>query len=198
MAYIRLQKNVCCNRHCITSSVLLFLLLAVLPLAPGQAFNDNSTRIYAGLDIFPAFLAANIDIDKKKGADNKLLLVLLYVNKKDDCLRMAKRLEKSQQIRGIPIRVELSREPTLAAFVGQPVAGIFLCQKLYRDLPKLLNAVSGRNVLVFSPFAGDVEAGTHGGIAVRDRILPFVNTVAIHKDGIRLKQFFLRIAKHYD
>ena len=186
------------NRHRATATVLVFLLLVVLPLPTLHAADAIRTRIYAGIDLFPAFLAANIDIDKQKGPDNKLLLVLLYVTKEEDCLMMAKRLEKSQQIRGIPIRVELSSDPTLVAFAGQPVAGIFLCQRRRHDLQKVLKAATNRHALVFSPFAGDVEAGIHGGIAVRDRILPFINTTAIHNAGIHLKQFFLRIAKHHE
>ena len=50
--------------------------------------------------------------------------------------------------------------------------------------------------LVFSPFAGDVEAGAVAGIYVADRILPFINLRQAQRAGIRFKPFFLKVARH--
>jgi hypothetical protein len=50
---------------------------------------------------------------------------------------------------------------------------------------------------VFSPFAGDVEAGVSSGLVVSDRILPYVNVEAMRLSGVQMKPFFLRVAEQY-
>ena len=75
------------------------------------------------------------------------------------------------------------------------VVGVFLAEPLHDDLRLVLDFARSRNAMVFSPFEGDVERGAHGGISVRDRILPYINTSALQRDGIRLKAFFTKVAE---
>ena len=52
--------------------------------------------------------------------------------------------------------------------------------------------------LVFSPFAGDLEAGAVAGLYVADRVLPFINAPQARRAGLRFKPFFLKVARQYE
>ncbi len=78
-----------------------------------------------------------------------------------------------------------------------PLGGIFVASLDVGG--KRLRLWSERHrTLVFSPFAGDVEAGAVAGIHVADRILPFVNLPQAHRAEVRFKPFFLDVAHRYE
>lgn len=165
-----------------------------------DAGERQTLRTWVGLDIFPSFLAADRDIVSKTGSDGKLLLVLKYIDDKKAAEKMARHLKKINTIRGIPIRIELTEDASLEAYKDAEVAGIFITEKAPspRSLTDLLYYGEKNQVIVFSPFIGDIEAGVSGGIFISDRILPYVNIKAIQLSGIRIKPFFLRISKTYE
>jgi hypothetical protein len=176
-------------------AVLLALLLS-LPAAPARAGDREESRAWAGLDLFPSVLAADADIAEKRASDGTLPLLLLYETDRELAAEMARRLARTGTIRGIPVRVEIAREPA-AAWREHPPAGVFLVEPRIGDLEAVIDAARESGRLVFSPFAGDVERGVPAGIAVSDRILPLVNAAALAAFDIRLKPFFLRIAEVY-
>jgi hypothetical protein len=58
---------------------------------------------------------------------------------------------------------------------------------------------SGRNSIIsFSPYEGDIERGVQGGIAVEARVRPYLNLTALRNAGIRLKSFFMEVAKKHE
>ncbi len=173
--------------------VLVFALLA----APADAGGGQGRRVWAGLDLFPSLLAADLDIAHKQD-DGTLLLVLVYVDDREAAEEMARHLrEEIGTIRKIPIRVELTDDPQLSRYAERPPAGIFLTQRLRHRLAALIRYGRDHRVIVFSPFAGDVERGVAAGILISDRILPLINVEAIAASGIRFKSFFLRIAERH-
>ncbi len=148
--------------------------------------------------LFPSLLAADMDIGKKKGPDGKLLLVLLFPDKKETAEEMARHLERIKQIRGIPIRVETANGMSLESFADRSLAGIFLTGRFSRGLDSVIAFGRKRQVIVFSPFKGDIQRGVPGGIFVSNRILPYINAKAMRSAGIRIKPFFSSISKHYE
>ena len=182
-----------------TCIYLLALVLLISPFPGGVNAGEQETlRTWVGLDIFPSFLAADRDIASKTGSDGKLLLVLKYIDDKEAAEEMARHLKKINTIRGIPIRIELADDTSLEVYKDAQVAGIFITEKITRNLTDLLYYGKKYHVIVFSPFKGDIEAGVSGGIFISDRILPYVNIKAMRLSGIRIKPFFLRIAKAYE
>jgi hypothetical protein len=143
-------------------------------------------------------VAADQDIAGKYGPDGKLLLVLMYVDEKEAAEEMALYLAKIEHIRGIPIRVELTDDTSMKSYEDTPLAGIFLTQKLNAELEHVIGYGMEHHTIVLSPFEGDLERGVLGGIAISDRILPYVNMEAMRSWGIRIKGFFLRIAEQYE
>jgi hypothetical protein len=173
-------------------------MLAVLLLFPGALFagDREERRVWAGLDLFPSLLAADEEIAEKQGPDGKLLLLLHYADDPSAAQEMAGRLEKIGNIRKIPIQVEVTA--SLKDYDDTPVAGIFLTQKLSREFDGVIRYGTEHQIIVFSPFEGDVERGASGGIVVSDRILPYVNMETVRQSEIRIKSFFLRIAVAYE
>jgi hypothetical protein len=55
-----------------------------------------------------------------------------------------------------------------------------------------------RHMVVFSPFEGDVERGVQSGIAIEARVRPYLNTNALRAAQVRLKSFFMKVAKVHE
>jgi hypothetical protein len=181
----------------------LFLFLFLPCLANSNTYSVHSEErekwlMRAGLDLFPSLLAADTNITQKRGADGKLLLILAYVDDKQAATEMAHYLLTIQQIRNIPIRIELRPSASFVNNTDTLPAGIFLTQRLGSDLQAIINYGRKHHIIVFSPFEADVEHGVLGGIVVRERILPYINVKTMHSSDIEIKPFFLRIAKRYE
>ncbi len=155
-------------------------------------------RIHAGLRLFPAAIAADKNIRKKTNADGKLLLLIIYRNDKAIAEEMADALLKVKTIRGTAITVETASYDDIGGSYPKKTAALFLSQPGYSGLKNVISFGEKRQILVFSPFHGDVEKGVACGLVVSDMIEPYVNTAALKKASVRLKSFFLKVATQYD
>lgn len=186
----------------LTRSLCLSLALLVLVASPWlgavAADEHDARRVTVGVNLFPAVLAADKDIGDKRSS--KGLLVLLLVHRDDPALveRLAAVLRDKGAIRGIPLSVKIVEVDALLDHPRDGVAGVFVAQRLGADMATVLDYCRRHHVLSFSPFEGDVERGVAAGIAVSDRVLPYVNVAAMDAAGLRIKPFFLRIAERYD
>jgi hypothetical protein len=171
--------------------------LLLLSAAVARAGDREESRAWAGLDLFPSVLAADAEIADKRGPDGALPLIILYQTDRELAEEMGRRLARTGTIRGIPIQVEIARNPASMQETDSPPAGVFLAEPRIGDLEAVIEFGRENRRLVFSPFAGDVERGVPAGIAVSDRILPLVNAESLDAFGLRLKPFFLRIAEVY-
>jgi hypothetical protein len=174
--------------------VVLSLAVAVSSFAAGTRDRE---RILVGLDLFPSLLAADRDIARKVGSDGKLHLFLIYRDDPVGCHPFAEKLRRIGTVRNIPIQVDFVRLPLRDEKLPVP-AGVFVLQHLSRsEIGRLVRFGTGHGIITFSPFAGDVEAGILAGIFITDRVLPYVNLETVQRSSVRLKPFFLRIAKTY-
>jgi len=187
----RLTRTLCLS--------LAMLVLAGSPWLGAVAADEyDARRVTVGVNLFPAVLAADQDIGEKRSG--KGLLVLLLVHRDDPVLveRLAAVLRDKGAIRGIPLRVDIVEVDNLHDHPRDGVAGVFVAQRLGTDMAKVLDYCRRNHLLSFSPFEGDVERGVAAGIAVSDRVLPYVNVAALDAVGLRIKPFFLRIAERYE
>lgn len=180
----------------ILAVLALFPLLA--PAGTPEAGERERWRVWAGLDLFPSVLAADQDIREKAGPDGTLLLLLLCRDNCPQAEEMARDLAEIKAIRDIPVTVKTAVPSELARHAGNPPAGIFLTRRFPDQLADIQAFARGHHRILFSPFAGDLEKGVCAGIAISDRILPQVNLSALKASEIRLKSFFLRIAKAHE
>src|SRR3954468_12088902 len=105
---------------------LLALLLALVlsSLLFGDEVNDR--RAAAGIRLFRALLAADLDLAKKTVAPNQLLIVFFYVDDKTRAAGLAQRFATDDKIRGISIVTEVTNDPNFAAYDKRMPAGVFL------------------------------------------------------------------------
>ena len=180
------------------------LLATVVSLATPSVSDDFSERrVTAGAKIFRALLAADVDIDHKTDDRGELRLCLLYTDNIGSAEKAAATLvgREDPRIRELSVRIEmLPYEKCIVRQKGQePFAGIFLTQRLNAEQLQALTAFANtRNLVVFSPFEGDVERGVQSGIAVEARVRPYLNTNALRAARVQLKSFFLKVAKIYE
>ena len=169
--------------------------------APEAADNFTDRRITAGAKIFRALLAADVDITQKTGKGGDLKLCLLYI----DDARNAEIAEETllnrddTRIRKMNASVEVLPYADCVGEKTERFAGVFLTESLSdKKLQLLIEYANKQNMVVFSPFEGDVERGVQSGIAVEARVRPYLNTKALQAADVRLKSFFMRVAKQYE
>ncbi len=184
-------------------SVFALVLLAAIVYAATPSISDDFTerRIAAGAKVFRALLAADIDIDRKADAGGKLRLGLLYIDDTGNAELAAATLvnRDDPRIRKMKVRIDMFSFTECITDDKGRLAGIFLTQRVTAEQLKTLSAFAdARHLVVFSPFEGDVERGVHSGIAVEARVRPYLNTKAMRTARIRLKSFFLKVAKTYE
>ena len=184
-------------------TVFAFIFMTAIVWAAKPSVSDDFTqrRITAGAKIFRALLAADVDIAGKTGSDGKLKLCLLYVGDAENAKKAAETLlgRDNSRIRKIDVRIEIVSFSRFTEDHTERIAGIFLTQPLQdTKLNLLIDRSSQQQMVVFSPFEGDVERGVQSGIAVEARVRPYLNIKALRTAKVRLKSFFMRVAKQYE
>lgn len=181
----------------LTKNLLAALLLGLLCLCPVSADEQTDRRVLVGLKVFPALLAADRDIALKTAPDGRLHLLVVYLDRPEVAERAALRLREAVAIRDIPLAVDTLPYAELGDLAAPP-AGVFLAEWAPEALPSAAAFGIENGRVVFSPFRGDVALGAHAGVFVGDRILPLVNPTALEAAGIRLKSFFLEVARTHE
>lgn len=188
---------------CCRKSVFAVAFLVAIVYAAQPSVSDDFTerRITAGARIFRALLAADVDIIQKSGGNGELRLGLLYIDHTGNAEMAAAALghRGDSRIRKMKIRIKILSFAECIADHNGPLAGVFLTQRLSAEkLQTLTTFANERRIVVFSPFEGDVERGVQSGIAIEARVRPYLNTKALHAAQVRLKSFFLKVAKAYE
>ncbi|MCK5639465.1 MAG: hypothetical protein KAJ19_01665, partial [Gammaproteobacteria bacterium] len=178
----------------------LLLLLASLTVLPTTLYGDEQDRmrIQVGLKLFPTLLAADQEISQKQTRDGKLLLLMVYRDRKEPANQLAEQLGKIETIRDIPILIKVTSISELTKQSMEEVAGLFLAEKLNGEINTVISLSESHELILFSPFRGDVERGVLGGIYISDRILPYINGPALQASQISLKPFYLKVAKKHE
>ena len=174
------------------AGALILLWALPAPLWADQA----DRRVLIGLKVFPAVVAANQSLPQ--GLDRPLRLLIVFLDDRGRADEVAARLRDIGAVRDRPVTVEVRRYDRLPDNGNPPVAGIFLAQWLNDRLQPVLQYARRRQVVLFSPFEGDVERGVMSGLSVRDRILPYVNVAALEAAEVYLKPFFMEVARRHD
>jgi len=172
-------------------------LLFIISLPDSVADNYPKCRVQVGVKLFRALLAADLDIPEKTNENGNLLLYLLYVDESERAEKSADILHKNRKnanIRHLPIQVE---KITLSTLVNQPQlmvpTGIFLTQYLKEtDLQVVIH-----HLIVYSPFEGHVEKGVLGGLTAAAQVRPYLNMNTVRASQVRIKPFFIKVAKLY-
>lgn len=173
------------------------LLLMLLSGAVSADLQDER-RITVGLRLFPALVAANTELDSRVDSAGRITILLLYRENSYQAGTFAERLGELESIGGHRFRVEAAPIGKLEDYRASPPAGVFLAEWMPEALPQIVAFGIDTGTVVFSPFRSDVANGVLGGLYVSDRILPYINMVTLRASGLRIKPFFLEVAKRYE
>jgi hypothetical protein len=66
------------------------------------------------------------------------------------------------------------------------------------QLGEMLAEAKRNHLIVFSPFAGDVERGAMAGLSVGSQIKPYFNVRSLREAKIDINPMLLRMSKQYE
>jgi hypothetical protein len=182
----------------------LAVALHALPKPPGLADVYQDRRAETGTKLFRALLAADLDLERKTTSDGRLLVLFFYTDDRKRADERAKAFGKAatpeavEPIRGLPVSMETTADPSFAQYPRRLPAGIFLAQP--PDAAALRSIVRfgiANKIIIYSPFEGHVESGVLGGLVVEAQVRPYINEGTLTASNIRLKDFFLKVTKVY-
>jgi hypothetical protein len=160
-------------------------------------WQEEEQRLRVGIKIFSAVLGAVEGISDRAAPDGTIEVVVVHKGSADAASQAALDLEAMGQIQGRPLRLRTLTAKALDNYTEPAPLGVFVAST--RVPTERLRAWSERlRTLVFSPFAGDVEAGAVAGLHITDQILPYVNTAQAGRAGVRFRAFFLKVARQHD
>ena len=172
------------------------------PALNADAYHDR--RAETGIKLFRALLAADLDLERKATADGRLLVLFFYTDDRKRAEELAKAFGKApapgavEPVRGLPVSLESTADPSFAQYPARVPAGIFLAQAPdAQALRAIIRFGIAKRVIVYSPFEGHVESGVLGGLAVEAQVRPYINQGTLTASNIRLKDFFLKVTKVY-
>jgi hypothetical protein len=181
-------------------TVCVLILLAARAISALDASEDR--RAAMGARLFRAMLDADVELPRKTLPDGRLLVVFLHQGDAARAERLATEFatagkgDKPQPIAGLPLSLELSSDPSLAAYAGRPLAGVFLTESPDgKALRRVIDLGIARRVVVYSPFDGDVERGVLGGLSVEAQVRLFVNAKTLAASNVTFKALFLKSCK---
>jgi len=176
----------------------LIILCGLVPILGTSSLAQDalSPRLQIGINLLPAIVAANQSLAATDIKRN-LPIYLVYREDRYQGEQLKQRISQVGKIRGRALEVEAISLDEFIAAEPQPLSVVFIAEPLDRQLPGLVRFAQQQRLLLFSPFAGDVERGVTAGFQVTDKVLPQVNMASLKQSKIQLKAFFLRIAvKH--
>lgn len=183
-------------------SIVFFLLI----FCSGTNASEEQERLVRnGLKMFRTILTADQDINSKHNKIDGIDIVFLY---KEDLTRarglarkfvLMGRGDKKGKIKDHPIKVHITTDITNIENQKINAAGIFILDPLSEEILQSAADYGLQNKIVtYSPFQGDVEKGILGGLIIDTRPKPYINVDTLDKSGLRIKSFFLRVAKLYE
>jgi hypothetical protein len=183
-------------------TAILSMGMVVQAVVPSHAAGtqEEERRIRSGLRLFRTLLAADEDIAAKHEANGEYVVVLVYTSDRRAAQAYASELQAmgGGTLLERKVKVEISADPDLAAFRERRLAGVYMVQPVFsNELQRLIRFSSETSTILYSPFSGDVDRGVSAGLVIETRVLPYLNTQSLAAAKIRLKPFFLKVAKHY-
>ncbi len=187
---------------------VLLIFLGFITSINSFASEDDIRRRVA-FKLFRATLAADMKLTTKISSDNTLHLILVYKENK-----VSSKLQIKDFIKRYPLDnlyKSIKRIPVSIAFIStsellhprfnrwEKLAGIYLLDELpEKFLQNISRSAIASQIISYSPFKGDVEAGILGGLYVGNKVQPYINIKVMKQSNIHLKPFFMKVIKRYE
>lgn len=170
----------------------------VITAALGSELDDRRVRI--SLEIFPRIVAVDQELRNKLSKNDKVKLLVIYDRESVPAHRVVDALKASvTNIGGRAVEVvSQSMDSVIRGGLSRSSA-LYLSEQVDDEVfDKLVRSATEQRVLVFSPFAGDVERGATVGIFISSRIRPYFNVPALNRSKIRINEKLLSISRRYE
>ena len=181
--------------------VLVCLLLVGFSWAGYLMASETSERrVKISLSIFPRVIAVDNHFREKLTEHKKAHLVFVYDKDraKSEDLR-EQFLQKNNSVAGMKLEVESVNVKDLLVAGMRPPTALFVTERLSDDeLSKLVAYAISKHIILFSPFAGDVERGATAGIAVTSRVKPYFNMNTLKQSVIEINALLMKLSKRYE
>ena len=178
--------------------LLIFSSLVMLLTSKALMAEERlGPRLQIGLNLFPAVVAANKRLSQLS-KDKPLTVYIVYSDKINLSKKLKQTLQMLPSIRGHELNI---KEIQYADLIAQNITqynAIFIGEKMGPALAEIIQYAIKQQVILFSPFKGDVEQGVISGFKVSNKVLPAINIKSMNSANIDLKAFFLRVAVKYD
>lgn len=184
--------------------ILLQIILAValcsVPCLSILADTFNDKRAYVGLKLFRTLVTADMQLAQKTNAKGELLIYLVFASNDSAASEYQQSLaETMPQVRDLNVSIKTVSLADLQSSATIKPAAIFIAQQLNAvELEQLVNYSITQQIILFSPFEGDVEKGVLGGVSVEARVQPLINMHTLSKSRVEIKSFYLKVAKQYE
>lgn len=175
----------------------LFCLALSLSLAGAkvQADSYDDRRVRTAARLLRALLSADEQLEGKQ-SDSGTLQVWVWSDRPREAAPLLPLIappgdSARAKVRGLKLELKTLSELPGAELAAPPVA-IFLAQPLQQsEFERLLGWCIEQQVILYSPFEGDVERGATAGVSVQAKVQPFVNLGTLRNSRISLRKFYL-------
>ena len=196
--FLKIVRNMA--RSLPRAAAVMVYCVCLISALPANAGEVEERRARISLEIFPRIVAVDLDLRSKLSKQGTLRLFVLFENDAEAARHIAEQMKNSfTNIGGLAVEfVVRSGHQAVAEGMEQP-AGVFLSELLSDDaFPGVMKAAIAQRVLVFSPFAGDVERGATVGIAISSRIKPYFNVATLAQSHLKINEKLLSISQRYE
>ncbi len=185
------------NKHNSLLAALLLVLLGYSLQLHAQA--RLSPRLQIGINLLPGVIAANTALRSQLDQeDPRLTIYIVYAADLLQADAASEQLARVDTIRDIPVDIRIVRASDLFKLQPSRHHAVLMIERLVDQRERLIDFCNRHQLLLFSPFKGDVENGVMTGFEVTNKVLPAINMTALTRARINLKAFFLRIAIKYE
>jgi len=178
-------------------SVLCVLLFYLVP-----SYSDEleERRIKISLAIFPKIVAVDQDLDAKLTQDNEVKLLFVYDNNRTRAEALSELfVDKMTNIAGKPVKVVVIDVRDVSLIFTERSAGIFITERLDKiQFNKIVRVGVSEQIMIFSPYAGDVERGATVGVAIGNRVRPYFNVDTLKNSKVNILNKLLKVSKRYE
>jgi len=178
-------------------SAFCVLLLNLVP-----SFSDEleERRIKISLAIFPKIVAVDQELESKLTRDNNVKFLFVYDNNKSKAEALSELLrDKVTNIAGKPVRIVVMNVRDVSLIFTDRSAAIFITERLDKtQFDKIVRVGVSEQIIVFSPYAGDVERGATVGVAIGNRVRPYFNIDTLNTSKVNILKKLLKVSKHYE
>jgi len=177
---------------------ILFIFCVYAFFSSALADSAQERRVTISASLFPRIVAVDTQLMEKLDAEDNVRLGVVYTKNKSLAKKISKLItRKVKKISGKTIVVDLIQENRASSMYG--VSGVLIVEPILNTtFSMLLEHARKKNIILFSPFEGDVERGFTAGIFVGAKIRPYFNLNTLSSTKVKLNPAILKVAKTYE